>query len=166
MANIATVDSDAASAAPKSSRPITWHIRGCQNNWNWKLSIDADEIVYQTRFPTKNLALVHKGAGPSALLLATINTDDIAWYANITFHTTTGDIEPAAWNPISMDNTAEESFTNRWPVKVRALGGRELYWEYEHLAEGNNSMYLVDVATREVLGDANDNYLALPPGAT
>lgn len=55
----------------------------------------------------------------------------------------------------------ENGFTNQWPVKVSALGGRELQWEYKHPVIGNHCMYLMDPTTKEVLGDANENYLAL-----
>lgn len=136
--------------ASKLVGPTTWDIRGRQNNWNWKLNEDAEEIDYQTRFPALNLAAIHKGTDISAPILATIKTDpDKSWSATITL--TDG-------REIVMANTAEGTFATQWIVKVQ---GREVSWEYEHPAMGDNCMYLVDRETGEVLGNANDNYLSL-----
>ena len=147
-------------AAPKMHGPVTWYIRGQQNNWNWKRSEDEEEIEYQTRFPAKHLAHVHKGADASAPLLATIKTEKYSWKAEIAFPST-GDSAMACQTSLTMDNIAEEDFTNRWPVKVLALGERELHWQYQHPVQGNRPLYLEDPVTKEVLGDSNDNYLAL-----
>lgn len=140
--------------------PVTWDICGFQNNWNWTVHPNADDIKYQTRFPAQDLALVYRGAEASVLLLATIKTNGFRSDAEITFHRAPGGSGLEAPNPIKMVNTAGE-FSHRWLVKVSALGGRELLWEYDHPAEGDNNVYLTDPATKEVLGDVNDNYMAL-----
>jgi hypothetical protein len=122
-------------AAPKMYGPVTWDIRGQQNNWNWKLSEDEEEIEYQTRFPAMGLAHVHKGADASAPLVATIKPEEYSWKAKITFPST-GDTAMAGQSPMTMDNIADEGFTTRWLVKVLALGDRELQWEYQHPVQG------------------------------
>ncbi|RFU30150.1 hypothetical protein B7463_g6186, partial [Scytalidium lignicola] len=137
MTRTTTADSS-LDTAPKMHSPVTWDIRGWQNNWNWKLSQEVNKIEYQTRFPAEHLALDAQIIFPSA------NGSEIA-----------------AKKSIMMENIANEGFSNKWPVKVRALGDRELHWEYEHPVFGDRSMYLIDPATKEILGDANDNYLAL-----
>ena len=160
---------DTTQPGAKLYGPVTWDIRGQQNNWNWRVE-GTEEIEYQTRFPAKHLAHVHKGADTSAPLLATIKiAKEYSWEAEITFPST-GDGDAPALTPITMDNIAADTpFVTRWPVKVRALGGRELDWEYDHPAQGNDPMLLTDPATKEVLGEANDNYLSLlqelPEGA-
>ncbi|KAH8803535.1 hypothetical protein F5884DRAFT_509028 [Xylogone sp. PMI_703] len=158
--SVPTAANDASSTPPPNTRrAASWDIRGWQNNWNWKPQPDEDIIEYQTRFPIKNTALVYKGADPAAPLLATIQVKD-TFDAEITFpNKESGDI--ATRNPILMENIAQGGFTTRWPVKVRALGDRELQWEYEHPAFGDNPMYLKDPVTGEILGDANDNCLTL-----
>ncbi|KAJ6520469.1 hypothetical protein C8R45DRAFT_919210 [Mycena sanguinolenta] len=143
--------------AVKTRGPVTWDIRGVQNNWNWRVehkggSID-DTVEYQTRFPEKNVGHVHRGVDDSAPLLATIRTPSFL-DAIITFP------EAARREPMTM-SPVEPGFHSRWPVKVRALGERELFWEYEHPVQGDNNILLLDAATGEELGNANDNYLAL-----
>lgn len=59
-----------------------------------------------------------------------------------------------------MVNTVSD-FSHRWRVQVSALGGHELLWEYDHPAIGNNNVLLTDPVTQEVLGDADDDYMAL-----
>ena len=151
---------ETTNTAPNMKGPVTWDICGFQNNWNWTISPNVDDIKYQTRFPAQDLALVYRGADASVPLLASIKTNGFGTDAEITFHTAPGGSKIGASNPIKMVNTAGD-FSHRWPVKVSALGGRELLWEYEHPAYGNNDVYLTDPATKEVLGDANDNYMAL-----
>ncbi|CZR55091.1 uncharacterized protein PAC_04977 [Phialocephala subalpina] len=143
---------------------ISWNIRGEQNNWNWKVAHvedgdwkSADDIVYQTRFPSKELALMYKGTGDSAQLLATIDILD-TFDAKITFPKATSQ------EPIMMENIeGAGNFKNRWSVKVKALGGRELHWEWEHLVIGGRPMTLEDPVTKEEFGaaDGNDHYLSL-----
>lgn len=60
-----------------------------------------------------------------------------------------------------MDNISDIGMSNRWPVNVKALNGRELHWEYGHPVQGHRDMNLEDPITKEILGDANDNYLSL-----
>ncbi|KAF8851574.1 hypothetical protein BDZ45DRAFT_808210 [Acephala macrosclerotiorum] len=150
---------------------VSWYIRGHQNNWNWKLadiedgewkySESADDIVYQTRFPKKHLALMYKGAGPSASLLATIETSLHSWAAKITFAEPASGNGATAQEAIVMDNISDMGMSNRWPVNDKTLNGRELHWEYEHPVQGYRDMNLEDPITKEILGDANDNYLSL-----
>ncbi|KAF7337785.1 hypothetical protein MSAN_02252400 [Mycena sanguinolenta] len=93
----------------------------------------------------------------SAPLLATIKTAQYSWTAIITFSEA---LVPRR-EPVTMDNVGSGFYT-KWPVKVRALGDRELFWEvYEHPVQGDNNVLLLDTATGEELGNSNDNYLAL-----
>ncbi|KAF8204153.1 hypothetical protein K438DRAFT_2014858 [Mycena galopus ATCC 62051] len=150
-------DTDPNTARTRS--PVKWDICGVQNNWNWRVEHDDDSIddavEYQTRFPAEDLALVHRGADESAPLLATIRTLEFRW-STITF--------PEGNPPrdaVSMKNTGGQGFYSKWPVTVRALGDRQLFWEYEHPVQGDNSILLLDAETGEELGSANDNYLML-----
>ncbi|KUJ24225.1 uncharacterized protein LY89DRAFT_727257 [Mollisia scopiformis] len=144
---------------PRDARTRTWDIHGKQNVWNWKVSTDADEILYQTRFPCKHLAMMYRGAGESAQLLATIETGAHSWEASITFPQ--DDRIMAAPEPITMENISDEGMSTRWPVKVQALGGQELHWEYEHPAVGDRDLRLEDPLTKDELGNANSNFLSL-----
>jgi hypothetical protein len=176
-------------AKPDSEIPVSWDIRGFQNKWNWKLAPDANDIVYQTRFLAPDFAMVYQGAETSSTLLAGIKFAMDSWQADITFfaapldsnNTITSDFTTMKnianmirWGrftalkkmydiayTVRMENTAEETFSNRWPVNIRALGGRELHWEFEHSVDGCNCIYLTDPATEKTLGDAQGNYLAL-----
>ncbi|KAF7330160.1 hypothetical protein MSAN_02466000 [Mycena sanguinolenta] len=156
----APVPYDSDTSTVKTRGPVTWDIRGVQNNWNWRVereggSVD-DAVEYQTRFPEKNVAHVYRGVDDSAPLLATIRTRNYSWTAIITFSEA---LVPQR-EPVTMDNVGSGFYT-KWPVKVRALGDRELFWEYEHPVQGDNNILLLDTATGEELGNSNDNYLAL-----
>jgi hypothetical protein len=128
------------------------------------LSTNKDEvsgdIKYQTRFPSKNIALIHKGADASSILLATITTHEHDSSAQITFPTI-DDGGVLAQDPITIENIADEGYSYHWPVKVRALGVRELQWEYDYPVFGDNCMLLKDPVTGEGFDNANDYYLAL-----
>jgi hypothetical protein len=97
---------------------------------------------------------MHRGTSDAAPLLATIKTEEFGWTATITF-------PDGGSPPVTMENVSDQMFYTKWPVQVRALEGRELVWEYEHPAYGNNSILLLDAGTSEQLGSANDNYLEL-----
>jgi hypothetical protein len=154
---------------PKMRGPVWWDIRGKQNNWNWKVcknpgtddepapleEIDDEEIEYQTRFPKKHTAMLYSGAHASAALLATIKTADFSWSADITIPQSTGD------RTITMSNTSAGGFQNIWPIMVETLNGRELCWEHTHPVEGDNDLYLLDPATKEVMAHGNDDFLSL-----
>jgi hypothetical protein len=140
----------------KSTR--TWDIRGWENAWNWKASEDSDEIVYWTLFFTKHLAMLYRGSGEAAQLLATIKTNkDEAWEARITLPDLP---DGSGRESIIMDNITGEGMANRWPVKVRTFSNRELHWEYVHLAIGDRDLRLEDPITKEEFGHANSNFLS------
>ena len=152
------------SAIPTMRAPVEWDIRGVQNNWNWRVSRGGDdiaeEIEYQTRFPAKHLALVYRGVNASAPLLATIRITD-GFDAFITSPSVTGSSPAAARASITMKDVANEPFTSHWPVSVLALGGRKLQWQYTHPVHYSDCIYLIDLVTGEVLGDGDNNYMAL-----
>ncbi|KAK7063690.1 hypothetical protein R3P38DRAFT_9265 [Favolaschia claudopus] len=57
--------------------------------------------------------------------------------------------------------TTTQGYLSAWPIELRALGGRKMSWEYEHLAEGDNDIMLFDSETGEEIATANDNYLVM-----
>ena len=140
--------------------PISWSIRGVGPNWNWKRNGDDRTIDYQTRFSAKNVAHVHRGAGDSAPLLASIRIEEQSGDAQISIPDHTNDNgKPTAKRVIRMTQVSDESWTYRWPVKFFSLNDCELQWGYEHPAYGNNDVELRDLSTNELLGTANDQYV-------
>ncbi|MCJ1477944.1 hypothetical protein MMC13_006619 [Lambiella insularis] len=106
--------------------PIKWDICGSQNNWNWNSTWTQTRSCTRRAFPPKHLALVYKGADASAPLLATIKTTEHGSDAGITYSGSTGASEIGT----TMKNLEGECFSDRWPIKVQALEGRELHWSY------------------------------------
>ncbi|KAK7063683.1 hypothetical protein R3P38DRAFT_9102 [Favolaschia claudopus] len=165
MATSKTFSPNSDSSPSNIRGPVSWDIRGVQNNWNWKIDKSDDDdneddrqVEYQTRFPEKHLAHVHRGLGDSAPLLATIRTAEYSWTATITFPE---DGNGTTRNSFLMENVGSGIFHTKWLVPMRALNGREFAWEYTHPAYGDDSLWLRDNVTEEVFGDSNDNYMAL-----
>ena len=71
-------------------------------------------------------------------LLVTPGTKERTWDSEITFPGITSGSEI-----MTMENTVDGVYTNRWSMKVRAL-----YWEYGHPVIGGNCLYPTDLTRR------------------
>lgn len=146
--------------AHKKHQPIMWDIRGWHSNWDWKVRGNkndaASTIVHQTRFPERDLALLYRGVGDAAVFIATISNKDYPTVISFP-STTTNEQNP----PFEFKNTAGLPYHWQWSVRVQALGGRELKWEFTHPPCWSDCIHLRDPVTADELGVANSNYMEL-----